>query len=499
MQERYYSALEQMTAEQAREEMAAQRRRLIALRDQQTELTGALDAANANVQAGLGVFGGIFNALGMTPVNQLQEQLDSVNQQLDESSGLYFRLRQGLEEGAFAANDAREAERLLAEERTRLGNITTSAVISADRMTAEERTSRLTQIEREIELLGVFGGTSEETQTQIADLNAEADGLRMVFNSLADTTAEAAARTEALAGQTDAHFDALTREVEAREAVTKATNEYNESVAEAQAKRQELEDKTEDRRTEIVDAAAEKRTDIEERGTRDREKLLRDFTRTYTTSVGERDALAARRAQESAADRLQDQRENEDEALRSSREARDKQIRSLDKAYAEQQARLEQGLQREAGTRVAAINRAQVDAVNAANAQANIAAYGANGLRTIQNNYWRDVNSIAVQWANNTVNSLRGIMGSVAAQQANKGLMANSPAAYDFYGMSSFSSPTPLPAPITGYGTQGATGGMVYAPTINANGLNAAQAEAVAYGAFRSALHDAGYGQMGGR
>jgi nitroreductase len=418
-QDRYIEALKNLNSEQAQAaldtELENRRFLVIEANNTQAAIWEAWDQSVATFgEAGARAL----QALGQLPTTGLQTRLDELNGQIGVSEGYLIRLRAGLENGAFAAQDAAEAEVRLAAEREKLANVTVSAAVRADSLTSDQRENRIDEITREIELLQLFGGTSAETQAQIANLTAETDGLRMVFNSAADAAAELAARTESMSTQSDNYLDAITAEVSAQEKAFEARQEYAKAVAEGAAKERELATETAEKRAEIVTDSRDRLTEIEERGAKDRAKILRDYSRTYTQAVGERDALAGKNAQIAAADRIADQQESYDEQLRTQTKALDKQLRALDKSYNDQYARLIQGINAEITTRQMAINRAVVDLTNAENYKVSIAQYGAGTQRSIHEYMWGQINQTAVAWASNTVNSVRGIMGAYTGSYA---------------------------------------------------------------------------------
>lgn len=522
-QTRYYDGLRTLTSSEAAKEIETERGRLDGLRQQRAEVQNAIDSAFAQAQQAFGdPLARTLEAAGQSPTVQLREQLKTLDAQIVSTEAYTSRLTEGMNNLAFSTNDAAEAAERNADatqqavdEYTRQQQEVANGQVRAahllvqiDGMTATARAARIEALKQEINTLNAAAINTDQSTlagrlafTQLGEdigaLNAELHQLSITTKTAADWTAEYNAIQEAQSNQTDAYFEALQKEIAAREKVTKATNDYNDFLAESGAKRRELETENEDKRAEIIDSASDKRAEIEERGAKDRAKIIRDYTKAYTGAVGERDALAARQAKEAAAEKLAEQKASEDESLEKVITARDKQLRSLEKSYEKQQTRLEDAIRREADVRVAAINRAQVDLINSENARAAIAANGAGSQRIIQENFWRDTNAVAVTWASNTVTSLRGIFG-VIAQVQGQGLQSGSPAAYDFYGLSGGSNLSSLSIrPATGAdGSRGAS--LVYSPTIYANGLTEKQAEAVSWRVYKQGLQRAGFEQLAG-
>ncbi len=304
--------------------------------------------------------------------------------------------------------------------------------LEVDRMTAEQRQSRAAEIQRQIELLSADRQSFLAQQTtaggqaayllaeQIANLQDELIRVTDTTVTYADMLAEEEARKKALSGQTDNYLDALTAEVQAQQQAFKARQEYAQAVAEGAAKERELVAQTELKRAEITTDSRDRLTDIEDKGAKERARILRDFNRTYTSAVGERDALAGKNAKLAASDRLTDQQEGYDEQLRTQTKALDKQLKALDRSYSDQYTRLVQGLNAELSTRQMAINRAVNDVANAENYKAAVAMNGAGTQRSIHEYMWGQLNQTAVAWASNTVNSVRGIMGAYTGSYANQ-------------------------------------------------------------------------------
>jgi hypothetical protein len=140
-------------------------------------------------------------------------------------------------------------------------------------------------------------------------------------------------------------------------------------------------------------------------------KIERDYGRDRFTAVAERDALAAYQAGIRAKDQLDDARKAEEDQLKEAAKAQDKALRSLKENIQKQAAALDAGYRAQQQATVAAINRATVDLVNAKNAEANIAAYGAGTQRAIHSQMWGDLTMMATNYAQAMVNSVGFILG----------------------------------------------------------------------------------------
>lgn len=448
-QEAYFSLLVEGTTASVQSALDSRRVQVEIARLTYEELNRVVETGYQQTAQTLGVFTDTFlevtNAGG---ARELRNRRDEALQQYQQETFLLGRIETLLGSEATARNDsaaateeAIAAEHELADARrnefTEAARAAGQALVDqannrleVDRMTAEERQTRALEIQRQIELLSGSRQSFLAQQTtaggqaayllgqQIADLQDELIRLTDTTQTYADTVAATAAAQKAVSDQTDNYFDAITAEVSAQEKAFEARQEYAKAVAEGAAKERELATETAEKRAEIVTDSRDRLTEIEERGAKDRAKILRDFSRTYTQTVGERDALAGKNAKIAASDRLADQQESYDEQLRTQNKALDKQLRALDKSYNDQYARLIQGINAEITTRQMAINRAVVDLTNAENYKVSIAQYGAGTQRSIHEYMWGQINQTAVTWASNTVNSVRGIMGAYTGSYA---------------------------------------------------------------------------------
>ncbi len=397
-------------------------------------LIGGLANLSANLQ-GLGGDAGV---------------VADANKQIEDNAFLIEALTAVLTGNATAANDTKAAteaataaeydladarRQTFIDEARRAGQDLADRAnnrLEVDRMTAEQRQARAAEIQRQIELLSADRQSYLAQQTtaggqaayllgqQIADLQDELIRVTDTTLTYADVLAAEEARKKALSTQTENYLDAVTAEVKAQEKAFTARQEYAQAVAEGAAKERELVAQTELKREEIITDSRDRLTDIEDKGAKERVRILRDFNRTYTSAVGERDALAGKNAKLAASDRLTDQQEGYDEQLRTQTKALDKQLKALDRSYTDQYARLVQGLNAELSTRQMAINRAVTDVANAENYKAAVAMNGAGTQRSIHEYMWGQLNQTAVAWASNTVNSVRGIMGAYTGSYANQ-------------------------------------------------------------------------------
>lgn len=436
-QDRYIEALRNFNSEQAQAaldtELENRRFLVIEANNTQAAIWEAWDQSVATFgEAGARAL----QALGQLPTNALQTRLDELNGQIAQSEGYLIRLRGGLEAGAFAANTAAEAEARLTAERAKLAQITTSAAVRADQLTAEQRAKRIDEINREIELLQIFGGASEETQAQIANLTAEADGLRMVFNSTADAAAELAAKTAAINQQTENYFDAVETTVRAEEALFKARQDAQAVYDKYTVDSRKISQDAEERYQEILAESGDKRADIIEKTEKQIQKIQRDSGRELFNAVAERDALAAYLAAQKADDQLQDAQDAQADQVKEFEKGQEKQLRALQSSVSKQVAALDASYRAQQQIAASAQSRAMIDLMNAKNAETQIALSGSNGVRTIMSQMWGQLTIEAVNGVSAILTQTRRLVSGMGGTNMYvNGVNANSPAAYDLVGV----------------------------------------------------------------
>lgn len=218
----------------------------------------------------------------------------------------------------------------------------------------------------------------------------------LVEQQAAAGAAEAARKAQAaqmdadlLSTRTGAYMEAVTQTVQAQEALTKAQNAYNDTVAvsagrisEINANLQaELSEAESDRQRDLADAAreaGEERVKATEDAEQERARIQKRFDRSYTDAVAERDALAAKRAEDQRDDELDQLGDRYKEQLKTVDDSLKKQQAVIASRYQQQVAtanaaaqaavRLEQQrAQAEISVRQQAIQAAQVQLTNALN------------------------------------------------------------------------------------------------------------------------------------
>ncbi len=194
-----------------------------------------------------------------------------------------------------------------------------------------------------------------------------------------------------LSTRTGAYMEAVTQTVHAQESLTKAQNASNEAVTASAQRISDINAKLQsdltaaetDRQTDLADAAREagdQRIKIEEETGKERQRIQKRFERSYNDAVAERDALAAKRAEDQRnddvdqlGDRYKDQLKTVDESLKKQQQVIDARYKAqvaTANAAAQAAVRAEQAA---AQARISALQQgvqaAQVALVNAQQAE----------------------------------------------------------------------------------------------------------------------------------
>lgn len=211
--------------------------------------------------------------------------------------------------------------------------------------------------------------------------------------------------------KTDAYLGAITKTIQAQEQLTAAQNAYNEAVAASQQRISDINAKLQadlsqaetERQNELADAArraGEDRVRITEDAEKERARIQSRFEKSYSTAVAERDALAAKRAEDQKDDELKqlddrykDQLKTVDDSLKKQNatiQARyDQQVRTINAAAQAAIRTEQQAAQARLNVLQQGVQAAQVALVNAQQSEYLIKA----------NFYNQSVNQ-AASWAN---------------------------------------------------------------------------------------------------
>lgn len=230
--------------------------------------------------------------------------------------------------------------------------------------------------------------------------------------------AEAARKASALAAaqaaqtaRSDAYFKAATQTVVAQEALTKAQNAYTEAVnssavrisdinTKLQADLSAAETERQSALAEAARAAGDQRVKAEEDKNAEIARIQKRFNRSYEQAVGDRDALAAARAEQQRDDELDQTEDRYKAQLKTADDGLKAQQRTIEQRYnvqlqtvraaAEAALRTEQQrAQAEINLRQQALQVAQVQLANALNLEAMTRA-----------TYYQQSIQAAVDWAN---------------------------------------------------------------------------------------------------
>lgn len=175
-------------------------------------------------------------------------------------------------------------------------------------------------------------------------------GIGPGMTALDDVKAMQAAQQAALlSDKTDAYFASVTQGVQAQEALTKAQNAYDEAVrasgartAEINAKLQaDLSEAEADRQNDLAQAAedaGEQRVKITEDAEKERARIQQRFERSYAQAVGDRDALAAKRAEQQRDDELDQLEDRYKDQLKTVDDSLKKQNKVIEERYKAQVA-----------------------------------------------------------------------------------------------------------------------------------------------------------------
>jgi hypothetical protein len=260
----------------------------------------------------------------------------------------------------------------------------------------------------------------DRTTSSITDLvttiGGISDAVGPVITSIADNFDKLRANARAAADElrTDkagSYLDSITQTVKAQEALTKAQTAYADAVAASEFRIAEIGRKLQDdlaqaeteRQRDLADAAekaGEDRVRVTEETEKERARIQKRFDKSYNQAVADRDALAAKRAEE----------QRDDELGQLDDRYKD-QLKTVDKSLAQQNKVIESRY----ASQVATINAAAQSAVrteqSAAQARLNALQQGVQAAQTslvnamqseylIRANYYNQAVSQAQVWAN---------------------------------------------------------------------------------------------------
>jgi len=391
-------------------------------------------------------------------LSRLSLEIEALNEGLMNNATATTDAAIAAEQAAAAEKELDDARQRFVEEQLRetaaaWDNLTQSSVsaqIAVQRLTETQRTERIAEIEREIEILQrvsestrISSEYADSLNKRIAALSVESMILADATNTLADGAQEAAdalkAQEEATAlisQQTDNYFTAVTATVKAQEALTKAQQDAQKVYDDYMAKSLEISTQTAEKEREILADGGDKRADIERRTQDAIAKTMREYGREQFNAVAERDALAAYQAKQRAEDQLTDEQKARADAIKEQEKAQAKALASLQSSVNQQTRTLETSYRNQQALAGNAALRAQIDLQNAKASEIAIAANGANGMRTIYSNFWGALTAETVNGVTAILTQTRKLVGGMGGTSMYvNGVNAGSPAAYDLYGV----------------------------------------------------------------
>lgn len=338
----------------------------------------------------------------------------------------------------------RRNEESLAERRQEISNLQLEYQ-NADIVRAQEYYGRVAAINEEITRLQNANATAAGEFVEVsAQYNAAINGVKAGITSLtkglndlnlsltnisksgtftggiasggAVNTKDAKAAQEAaaaalLSDRTDAYLASITKTTQAQELLTKAQEAYNAEVAASGARIAEINAKLQadlsqaetQRQSDLADAArqaGEERVRITEDAEQERARIQRRFERSYNDAVADRDALAAKRAEDQRDDELKDL----DDRYKD-------QLKTVDKSLATQQRTIEARYQQQVATINAAAQAAIRSEQQAAQARLAVLQQGVQAAQValinaqqseflIRQNFYNQAVSQAQVWAN---------------------------------------------------------------------------------------------------
>ena len=421
-QDNYYKALGELTSEQVASRLDELKDQRDLIRQQRDETQAARDRAFSLTQGLTGdAAARALEAAGLAPGAQLQTQLDELNKQYEASAQTLVRLQQGLESGAFAANDARAAYEALSEAQVESANL----ILRANSLTAEEREKRIRELQAEQQVLqelidaeGTTYAARQELMAQWNGLSQQVVALTRVTNSYADVLAREEAAKQALTDRNDNYLDLLDQEADAREKALGIQTKIIDLQVDASDKLQDLAIDRADRLQEIEATSGERLAEIAENAADQRYKIERDAGRAIEEAIGNRDENAFRQAKIKRADALEDQAKAGDKQVQTVAKQLAKQEATLDKSYAKQVANVNDGLNKQVAIQQRALAEQNFIIERS---QASQAFLTANGMTNV-------VNTVAAGWnavVNYTQTAFNNIFAAAAAQLSNTQIPVN--------------------------------------------------------------------------
>jgi len=378
-QSAYYNALGTQTEEQVRESLAQLERVRPALQAQAEEARRVVDEAFRVAEAQVGRAGAqILFATGA--FSQLEEAAKNAETALATNVQTATRYEQGLQAGAFAANEATKsaaelaaAEMRLAAERQNAINAAIAQGTELNRLrregTTEQVQSQLARIEDEraaimARLADYTSLTTAEMitlQQRLQELSASSAQLTDSVLPVIAARERERARLKDFADTARLVVDNLKTAADANKKITElragARSEITKVLTDASARESELTRETTLRRADILYKAGREEIKATADNLRERAKIERDFSRSFLSAVARRDALAATEAKRQRADSLAELSDNAAAERAQRREGLREQLREVDNNQREQILKIREGARAQIATIQERLNR----------------------------------------------------------------------------------------------------------------------------------------------
>jgi hypothetical protein len=395
----------------------------IALNDLKASAERAAEAARAQIEGSRAAQG-----LEGAPRGDIEARRQAILSQIAfEEQSVAAR------EAEIAANDAYFAS---VQASNTIGATSVNLVYLGNDLTAASDTARVSINQSNAAIYGL----TAEFKNLTAQLDATKGGLELVTKGFAEANAalsgnkggtfsgglagintpvdtkgpKAAAEAAAAAlqkDQADAYLASITKTVQAQEDLTKAQDTYNEAVAASGARIAEINAKLQadlaasetDRQRDLTDAAraaGEERVKATEDAEKERARIQKRFDRSYSDAVAERDALAAKRAEDQKADELSELDNRYKDQLKTVDKSLAAQQRTIEARYQQQVATINAAAQAAVRTEQAAA-QARLSALQQGVQAAQVALVNAQQSEfLIRANYYNQAVSQAQVWAN---------------------------------------------------------------------------------------------------
>lgn len=380
-QQTYYRALETQTSDQVQQQITNLRRQRQIIGQQLFETQVALISG---FQQTTDVFGDasarVKDALGLTPYQELQKRFEELALQASQTDQEIARYTQGLQDNAFAANDARIALEQLTDklegEITLLGQAAGDTVRFANQISRVSRSElRGMLLDREQEKQALIASreavepwieASEQARREYDNYTNQLDQVNSEIFALTDELAKTARAPDLWDSVTGFFKGAVDGVADVIDRIKKA-GEINQRIAEIRGKGFEdlakIELDLQERILTIQQDGADRRADIlrdaqqsEEKSQRDylrqRERIERDSNRAILSAIGRRDVLAFVEAQRNRSDQLDDLNKSITEERRVRQQATDERLRDLQR---NEQKQID-AARRSASLQIAAVN-----------------------------------------------------------------------------------------------------------------------------------------------